>query len=66
MLAAINAAQAAKERGLVTLRDLCDEYSIDPHAARQRLRHAGIKTSDGAYAWDRDSDDLKRVREVFA
>ena len=65
MVAAINAAHAAKARGLITLRDLCHEYSLDPPAARIRLRHHGIKPTDGAYPWERDSDALTKAREVL-
>ena len=61
MLAAINAVNVAKVRGMVTLRDLCDELHAEPVAARARLRHARVKTTDGAYVWDKDGDDLKRV-----
>jgi hypothetical protein len=66
MLASINAAREAKARGLVTLRDLCEEFNIEPRAARARLRKAGIRATDGTFAWVKDSDDLKKVHEVFA
>jgi hypothetical protein len=48
MLPTLTAVQAAKARGLVTLRDVCDEYHLEPAAARARLRQANIKPTDGA------------------
>ena len=44
--------------------DLCDELTIDPHAARVRLRRAGIKTTGGAYCWA-EGDELAGAREVL-
>jgi hypothetical protein len=46
---------------LVTLRDSCDELTIDPHAARMRLRQVGIKTG-AAYRWPEATNWCKVLR----
>jgi hypothetical protein len=63
MVAAINAAAQAKARGLVTLRDLCEEMGADARAGRLLLRQEGVPKNEGAYAWP--AHELDRVREVL-
>ena len=64
-LATIKALREAKAKGLVTLRDLCDEFDIEGSVARLRLRQAGIKPTDGVYAWEREGDEVQKVRAVL-
>ena len=50
----------AKARGLVTLSDLCQEFEISGTVARLRLRQAGIKPTDGVYAWNVKATRFKK------
>jgi hypothetical protein len=65
ILATMKAMRAAKARGLVTLSDLCTEFGISGTVARTRLRQAEIKPRDGIYAWERDGQEIHRVRAVL-
>ena len=64
-LATVKAMRAARARGLVTLSDLCQEFEISGSVARLRLRQAGIKPTDGVYAWEREGDEVQKVRAVL-
>jgi hypothetical protein len=61
----INAAKQARARGLVTVSDLCQEFEISGTVARTRLRQAGIVTKNGCYAWEKDEEELQRVRTIL-
>jgi hypothetical protein len=65
ILATMKAMRAAKARGMVTLSDLCAEFEISGSVARTRLRQAGVKPRDGIYAWERDGQEIQRVRTVL-
>jgi hypothetical protein len=64
-LATVKAMRAARARGLVTLSDLCQEFEISGTVARLRLRQAEIKPREGVYCWERDGDEVQKVRAVL-
>ncbi len=64
-LATVKAMRAARARGLVTLSNICREFKISGSVARLRLRQAGIKPTDGVYAWEREGDEVQKVRAVL-
>ena len=64
-LATVKAMRAARARAFVTLSDLCQEFEISGTVARLRLREAGIKPTDGVYAWEREGDEVQKVRAVL-
>lgn len=58
-------AKPAKNDNLVSLKTVAAEFKLDARAARKKLRSGGLK-ADGRWAWEKDSKDLSKVREILS
>jgi hypothetical protein len=60
------AAAPAKEvdPNLIPLATVCKEFGISGQVARRKLRAAKL-SKDGRWAWNKDSPELKKVRELL-
>lgn len=70
-------AKKVNEVKVVTVKDLAEEFDLDPSVIRRTLRSAGLKAPQvtdnegkfgprAKYEWPEGSEELEQVREILA